>query len=66
MGNARRLQFRVELYNAFNTDQWNWNAVNTTAQFNYVTGEQTNAAFGSINGNTLSARRIQLGLRFTF
>lgn len=66
MGGARRLQFRVELYNAFNTDQWNWNAVNTTAQFNYVTGEQTNAAFGSINGNTLSARRIQLGARFTF
>ena len=23
MGGTRRLQFRVELYNAFNTDQWN-------------------------------------------
>ncbi len=39
MGGSRRLQFRVELYNAFDTDQWT--AVDTSAQFHYVTGAQT-------------------------
>ena len=61
---ARRLQLRCELYNAFNNDQWT--AVNTTATFDYQTGKQTNAAFGSLTGATNSARRIQLAARFTF
>ena len=60
----RRLQFRVELYNAFNTDQWT--ATDTSAIFNYVTGVQTDTAFGKLTGATLSARRIQLGVRFQF
>jgi hypothetical protein len=64
MGGNRRLQFRVELYNAFDTDQWT--AADTSAQFNYVTGEQTDANFGKLTGATLSARRIQLGVRFQF
>jgi hypothetical protein len=65
MGGARRLQLRVELYNAFNTDQWT--GVNTNATFDYLTGALTNAnTFGRLNGNTNSARRIQLGARFTF
>ena len=65
MGGARRLQFRVELYNAFNTDQWT--AVNTNATFDYTTGALTNAnTFGRLTGVTNSARRIQLGARFTF
>jgi hypothetical protein len=64
MGGSRRLQFRVELYNAFNTDQWT--AADTSAIFNYVTGMQTDANFGKLTGATLSARRIQLGVRFTF
>jgi hypothetical protein len=65
MGGTRRLQLRVELYNAFNTDQWN--GVNTTANFNYTTGALTNAStFGKLNGSTNNARRIQLGARFTF
>jgi hypothetical protein len=66
MGGSRRLQLRVELYNAFNTDQWQATGVDTSAQFNFLTGEQTDAAFGSLTGATLSARRIQLGARFTF
>jgi hypothetical protein len=66
MGGNRRLQFRIELYNAFNTDQWNQTGVDTSATFNYVTGAQTDTAFGSLTGATLSARRIQLGARFTF
>jgi Carboxypeptidase regulatory-like domain len=65
LGGARRLQLRVELYNAFNTDQWT--GVNNTASFDYATGALTNAnTFGRLNGNTNSARRIQLGARFTF
>jgi len=64
MGGNRRLQFRVELYNAFNTDQWT--ASDTSAQFDYLTGEQTDTNFGKLTGATLSARRIQLGARFTF
>jgi hypothetical protein len=61
----RRLQLRVELYNAFNSNQWT--GTNTTANFDYRTGDLTNAnSFGRLNGNTLSARRIQLGARFTF
>ena len=66
MGGNRRLQFRIELYNAFNTDQWQQTAIDTSAVFNYVTGAQTDTAFGSLTGGTLSARRIQLGARFTF
>ena len=65
LGGTRRLQLRVELYNAFNTEQWT--GVNTTANFDYRTGALTNAnTFGRLNGNTLSARRVQLGARFTF
>ena len=64
MGGTRRLQFRFELYNAFNTDQWT--ATDTSAIFNYVTGAQTDTAFGKLTGATQSARRIQLGVRFQF
>jgi hypothetical protein len=64
MGGSRRLQFRVELYNAFDTDQWT--TVDTGAVFHYVTGVQTDTNFGKLTGATLSARRIQLGARFTF
>jgi hypothetical protein len=65
LGGARRLQLRVELYNAFNTDQWT--GVNTNASFDFTTGALTNAnTFGRLNGNTNSARRIQLGARLTF
>jgi hypothetical protein len=64
LGATRRLQLRVELYNAFNTDQWT--GVDTSARFDFQTGEQVDANFGRLTGNTQSARRIQLGARFTF
>jgi hypothetical protein len=66
MGGNRRLQFRVELYNAFNTDQWAWNGTDTSAVFDFQTGAQTDTNFGKLTGATNSARRIQLGARFTF
>lgn len=62
--NGRRLQFRVEMYNAFDTEQWS--GVGTGAQFDYRTGEQRNTNFGSLTGATRDARRIQLGARFVF
>jgi hypothetical protein len=65
MGGSRRLQLRVELYNAFDTYQWT--AVNTNAEFDFKTGALTNRnAFGRLTGATNSARRIQLAARFTF
>jgi outer membrane receptor protein involved in Fe transport len=64
MGGTRRLQLRVELYNAFDTDQWT--ATDTSATFNYVTGVMDDGNFGKLTGATLSARRIQLGARFQF
>ena len=65
LGGTRRLQLRVELYNAFDTDQWT--DVNRNASFDYTTGALTNAnTFGRLQNGTNSARRIQLGARFTF
>ena len=64
VGGTRRLQLRFEMYNAFNSDQWT--ATDTSAVFNYVTGQQTDTNFGRLTGATQSARRIQLGARFTF
>ena len=65
LGGSRRLQLRVELYNAFDTYQWT--TVNTNAAFDFTTGALTNAnVFGRLTGATNSARRIQLAARFTF
>ncbi|MGH9163838.1 MAG: carboxypeptidase regulatory-like domain-containing protein [Vicinamibacteraceae bacterium] len=64
LGGSRRLQFRLEMYNAFNTDQWT--EVDTSAVFDYLTGEQTDANFGRLTGETRDARRVQVGMRLTF
>jgi hypothetical protein len=65
LNGTRRLQFRAEFYNAFNTNQWT--TVYTNALFDYKTGALTNpAAFGPLTGETNSARRVQLGVRFEF
>jgi Carboxypeptidase regulatory-like domain len=65
VGHRGRLQFRVELYNAFDTEQWT--GVNTNANFDWVTGTLRNpTVFGSLTEATNSARRIQLAARFTF
>ena len=65
MSNGRNFQVRIETYNLLNTDQWQ--AVDTTAVFNYQTGVQTDTNFGTVTGVRASAERtIQLGFRFTF
>lgn len=57
-----RMQFRTELFNAFN--HTNWNTVGTTATFN-AAGVQTNADFGRVL-TALEPRQIQLGLKLNF
>jgi hypothetical protein len=58
-----RFQLRFEAYNTFNHTQFS--AVNTSAIFNTATGQQTNAAFGSITA-ARGARVGQLSLRLIF
>ena len=64
VGGNRRLQLRFEFYNAFDTEQWN--GVDTGANFDWVTRQQTDANFGTLTLGTRDARRIQLAARFTF
>ena len=53
MASRRNLQIRVEMYNAFNTTQYS--GVDTSAEFNFATGVQTDTAFGRVTG---SAREL--------
>ena len=59
---GRKLQFRWEIYNLFNTV--NWSAINTAAQFNPA-GEQVNANFGKAT-TARDPRIMQAALRFSF
>jgi hypothetical protein len=62
---SRTLQFRAELYNAFNLTQYQ--DVDTSAVFNYNTGQQTDTNFGRVTGVRPNTNRIiQLGVRFRF
>ena len=61
-GERRKLQFRAELYNAFNHTQYT--GVDTTTRFD-AQGNQVNARFGELT-SAAAARRIQLALRFSF
>ena len=62
---TRSLQFRAELYNAFNTTQYQ--DVDTSAVFDWATGQQTDTNFGRITGVRPATNRIvQLGIRFRF
>lgn len=58
-----RLQFRWELYNAFNHTQFS--GLDTTARFDTATGRQINARFGEFT-STLTPRQMQLALRVFF
>jgi hypothetical protein len=57
-----RLQFRAELYNAFNHTQFS--TVDTTARFD-AQGRQVNAQFGQFTA-ARDPRQIQFSLRFYF
>jgi hypothetical protein len=58
-----RLQFRCEMYNAFNHTQFS--AFDTTARFDPATGQQANARFGEFT-TARSPRIMQMALRFLF
>ena len=62
LGGNRRIQFRWEMYNAFN--QVNWSSINTNAQFN-PQGQMVNANFGQAT-NARDPRIMQGAIRFTF
>jgi hypothetical protein len=62
MGGGRRIQFRWEVYNLFNTV--NWSNINLNAQFNPA-GEQVNASFGKAT-SARDPRIMQFSLRFSF
>ena len=57
------LQFRAEMYNAFNHTQLS--AFDTTARFDTVTGAQGNARFGEYT-TARTPRIMQMALRFSF
>jgi hypothetical protein len=61
--NGVSMQYRLEMYNAFNHTQFD--AVDTTAQFNPNTGAQTNARFGAYT-TARDSRRIVMGLKLNF
>ena len=58
------MEFRVETFNTLN--HFNPNNPNSGLTYNFTTGAQTNAAFGTIQGAQVQARRAIMSLRFKF
>ncbi len=58
------LEFRAEAFNTFN--HFNPNNPNSTLTYNFATGAQTNASFGTIGGAQVQSRRVILSARFKF
>ncbi len=69
--NGVSLQYRLEMYNAFNHTQFGveggggTGGVDTAARFDLTTGAQVNALFGSYN-SARNSRRIVMGLKLNF
>src|SRR5262245_24855073 len=71
--NGVSLQYRLEMYNAFNHTQFGVDGgvaggtggVDTAARFDLTTGAQVNALFGSYN-SARNSRRIVMGLKVNF
>ena len=60
---GRFIQFRTEMFNAFNHTQYS--GVNAGTTFNAATGAQTSATYGQINGSR-AGRTIALSMRISF
>jgi hypothetical protein len=60
----KTLEFRVETFNTLN--HFNPNPPNTSLTYNFTSGAQTNAAFGTITGAQVDPRRVVLSARFKF
>jgi hypothetical protein len=63
LGEARQLRFRGEFYNIWN--HTSFNGLDTSAEFNVSTGQQTRATLGRFT-SARDPRRIALSLRFDF
>ena len=61
---TRTLEFRAESFNTLN--HFNPNNPNTTLTYNFATGAQNNASFGTIGGAQVQARRVILSMRLRF
>ncbi len=61
---SRSLEFRAEAFNAFN--HFNPGNPNSSLTYNFTTGAQTNAAFGTIGTAQNTARKTVLSLRLRF
>jgi hypothetical protein len=61
---SRVLQFRIETFNTFN--HFNPANPNTSLTYNFATGAQTNASFGTITASQNNSRRSSVSLRFRF
>ena len=60
---GQTFQYRWEIYNLFNTVEFQ--SVNTSATFNFTTGAQTSSSFGAVTA-ARNERRMQMSLRYTF
>jgi hypothetical protein len=60
----KTLEIRVETFNMLN--HFNPSNPNTSLTYNFSTGAQTNAAFGTIQGAQVDPRRLVLSARFKF
>ena len=58
------VELRIETFNTLN--HFNPNNPNTSLTWNFTTGAQTNAAFGTIQGAQVNARRVVLSARIKF
>jgi hypothetical protein len=64
IGENKTLEFRVETFNTLN--HFNPSNPNTSLTWNFTTGAQTNAAFGTIQGAQVDPRRMVLSARIRF
>ena len=58
------LEIRIETFNTLN--HFNPNNPNTTLTYNFTSGAQTNAAFGTIQGAQVDPRRVVMSARIRF
>ncbi len=64
LAEGKTLELRVETFNTFN--HFNPNNPNSSLTYNFTTGAQTNAAFGTVQGAQVQARHTVLSARFRF
>ncbi|MBZ5619112.1 MAG: hypothetical protein LAQ69_10375 [Acidobacteriia bacterium] len=60
----KSLEFRVETFNTLN--HFNPSNPNTSLSYNFATGAQTNANFGTITSAQVQSRHSVMSLRFRF